>query len=183
MKLELSKWYKILAPRPVVLISTVNSDGISNAAPFSFVMPVSSKPPIVSFASAAGHDTVKNIKQTKNFVINIPGREMLKQLWTCAKKFDRGVSEIKESGLTEIKSGKVSSPGIAESAARIECSLLEMLDYGDHAVVMGNVLEVTVKDELFKNGKYDIMKANPLTHIGGPEFGLLGTIADIKKEK
>jgi len=39
MKLELSMWYKILAPRSVVLVSTVNNDGVSNAAPFSFVMP------------------------------------------------------------------------------------------------------------------------------------------------
>ncbi|GAG42297.1 unnamed protein product, partial [marine sediment metagenome] len=39
MKVELSQWYKILVPRPAVLVSTVSAKGISNAAPFSFVMP------------------------------------------------------------------------------------------------------------------------------------------------
>lgn len=176
MELDLKKWYKVLSPRPVVLISTINSKGISNAAPFSFVMPVSTIPPMIAFASAPGHDTVKNIKITGDFVINIPASGILKQLWICAEKFDYGVSEIQKAGLTEQPSEKVKSPKIKESIGTFECSLVRIEDVGDHVLIIGNVLRAELKDEFFSGGKYDIKKARPLTHIGGPEFSTPGEI-------
>ena len=82
MKIEVSNWYRVLTPRAVVLISTVNKKGISNAAPFSFVMPVSVEPPMIAFASDPEHDTISNIKETRDFAVNIPNVDMLNQLWT-----------------------------------------------------------------------------------------------------
>ncbi|PIU18660.1 MAG: hypothetical protein COT16_01460 [Elusimicrobia bacterium CG08_land_8_20_14_0_20_44_26] len=176
MKLELSMWYKILAPRSVVLVSTVNNDGVSNAAPFSFVMPVSTEPPMIAFASDPGHHTVKNIKMTGDFVVNIPGADILDKLWTCAKSFAYGVSEIEKAGLTEEKSENVKSPRIKESIGFFECKLSRIEDIGDHVLIIGDVLLAGVKDKFFSGGKYLIKKANPLIHIGGPEFALIGEI-------
>jgi len=179
MELDIKKWYKILAPRPVVLVSTINSKGVSNAAPFSFVMPVSTEPPMVAFASDPGHDTVRNIREICDFVINIPSTGILKQLWICAGKFNYGVSEIEKAGLTEQPSEKVKSPKIKESIGTFECSLVRIEDIGDHVLVIGNVLRADLKDEFFSGEKYDIKKANPLTHIGGPEFSTPGEILKV----
>jgi flavin reductase (DIM6/NTAB) family NADH-FMN oxidoreductase RutF len=176
MRLDPSKWYKILAPRPVILVSTVNKQGISNAAPFSFVMPVSMEPPLIAFASDPEHDTVRNILQTKNFVVNIPGRKILKQLWICKKEFPYGVSEIKKAKLTEEKSNKVQSPKIKECLAHFECKLYRKERTGDHLLIIGKVLEASVRDSLFRKGKYQLAKADPLLHIGAEEFGLLGRV-------
>ena len=180
MKLNLGQWYKVLAPRSVVLISTVNSKGISNAAPFSFVMPASCNPPLIAFASSPDHHTVKNILETGDFVVNIPGCRILKGLWTCADDFPAGVSEIKKSNLTEEKSTKVKSPGIKECIARFECKLFDKYLTGDHQLIIGRVLQAEVKDEYFPGKKYLIAQANPLMHIGGPEFGLLGKVLKAK---
>ena len=176
MKLDLSQWYRVLVPRPVVLVSTVNSKGVSNAAPFSFVMPCSTNPPLVAFASDPGHDTLKNILETKDFVVNIPGRKILKELLTCAEDFPPSVSEIKKAGLTEEKSVMVKSPGIKESLARFECKLHSRHPAGDHVLIVGIVLYADVRDEYFSGEKYQVAQANPLMHIGGPEFGLLGEV-------
>ncbi|KPJ68562.1 hypothetical protein AMJ44_06335 [candidate division WOR-1 bacterium DG_54_3] len=176
MRLDPSKWYKILAPRPVILVSTVNQQGASNAAPFSFVMPVSMEPPLIAFASDPEHDTVRNILQTKNFVVNIPGRKILKQLWICKKEFPYGVSEIKKAKLTEEKSKKVKSPRIRECVAQFECKLFRKERAGDHLLIIGRVLEARVDDRFFRKGKYQLAQANPLLHIGAEEFGLLGRI-------
>jgi len=174
MELSLSQWYKVLAPRPVVLISTVNLKGVSNAAPFSFVMPASCDPPLIAFASSPDHHTVKNILKAKDFVVNIPDQEVLKELWVCAKDFPAGVSEIKKAGLTEEKSTKVKSPGIKECFAHFECKLFKKYLVGDHLLIVGKILQAYVRDEYFSGGKYLILKVNPLMHIGGNEFGLLG---------
>lgn len=180
MELTLSQWYKVLAPRPVVLISTVNAKGISNAAPFSFVMPCSTEPPLVAFASDPGHHTVKNILKTKDFVVNIPSQKILKKLWICANDFPYGVSEIKKANLTEEKSIKVKSPKIKECLAHFECRLFRQYRTGDHLLIMGRVLWADVKDEFLKRKKYLITQAHPLMHIGGAEFGLLGRIVKAK---
>lgn len=64
--------YRILAPRPTIIVTTVNRKGEVNAAPFSFTMPVSMDPPLIAFASVTSHHTYKNIKETGEFVVNIP---------------------------------------------------------------------------------------------------------------
>jgi flavin reductase (DIM6/NTAB) family NADH-FMN oxidoreductase RutF len=178
MELNLTQWYKILAPRPVVLVSTVNARGSSNAAPFSFVMPCSTDPPLIAFSSDPDHHTVKNILQTKDFVVNIPGRRLLKKLWVCAEDFPYGVSEIKKANLTEEKSIRVKSPKIKECFAHLECKLFKQYRAGDHLLILGKVLRADINNKYFLKGKYSISQANPLMHIGGADFGLLGKIVN-----
>jgi len=175
MKLKTELWYKVLAPRPAVLVSTVSKKGISNVAPFSFVMPASMEPPILAFASDPEHDTVRNIKETKDFVVNIPSKKILKNLWICAEEFDYGVSEFEKASLTEEKSQKVKSPRVKECIAFFECKLRDLIETGDHVLILGEVLVAEVKDEFYKKG-YDIKKANPLLHIGGVKFTIPGEV-------
>ncbi|MEW6189656.1 MAG: flavin reductase family protein, partial [Actinomycetota bacterium] len=94
MKLELGNFYKILAPRPAVLISTIDGRGRTNVAPFSFVMPVSRTPPLIAFALAPQRHTLANIRETREFVVNIVPEEILDELLICGKSFPKGVSEI-----------------------------------------------------------------------------------------
>jgi len=172
MKIEVSNWYRVLTPRAVVLISTVNKKGISNAAPFSFVMPVSVEPPMIAFASDPEHDTISNIKETRDFAVNIPNVDMLNQLWTCGKDFPKGVSEIEKAHLTETKSKKIKSPKVAEALAQFECKLEAMYEAGDHIIVVGRIMDVELRKGLLVKGKYDPLKARPLLHVGGNEFTL-----------
>ncbi|UCD85458.1 MAG: flavin reductase family protein [Deltaproteobacteria bacterium] len=180
MQLSISKWYKILAPRPVVLISTVNIRNNPNAAPFSFVMPCSTEPPLVAFASDPDHHTVKNILETKDFVVNIPSRKLLKQLWTCANDFPYGVSEIKKANLTEEKSIKVKSPKIKECFAHLECKLYKHYRAGDHLLIVGKVLRADIDEKYLLKKQYSITKADPLMHISGTEFGVLGKVIKVR---
>lgn len=176
MNLRLSEWYKVLSPRSVVLVSTVNAQGVSNAAPFSFVMPVSCEPPLVAFASSPGHHTAKNILNTKDFVVNIPANKILNKLWKCARDLPAGRSEIKAANLTEEQSRQVNAPRIKESFAHFECKLFKHYRVGDHLLIIGKVLKAEIKDGLVKKGRYLVKKSNVLMHIGGSEFGLLGKV-------
>ncbi len=179
MDINLNLWYRILAPRPVVLVSTVNTMGISNAAPFSFVMPCSVRPPLVGFSSVPEHHTSKNIIKTKDFVVNIPGQEILRKLWKCAESFPAGVSEIKQAGLTEEKSLKVKSPGIGECFGRLECKLHSKFKTGDHITFIGRIVRSYVEDKYFKNNEFKVLQADPLMHVGGKRFGLVGKVIKI----
>jgi flavin reductase (DIM6/NTAB) family NADH-FMN oxidoreductase RutF len=94
MKLRSANFYEILSPRCTVLISTQDRKGRPNAAPFSFVTPVSSDPPLVLFVAKRQGHTLANVRETGQFVLNIVPEQLLDKLWICSRLFPRGINEI-----------------------------------------------------------------------------------------
>ena len=173
MKIDTKRFYRVLAPRPAVLISTVDGKGKVNAAPFSFVMPVSMNPPLLAFSAGHDRDTLANIMETGEFVVNIPPEEILDKLWICSKGFPRGVNELGEAGLTAKESERVKPPHVEECIAWLECKLEFEKDAGDHVIVVGKVLDAGVREGILKeNGNLDVKKARALMHLGGTEFAV-----------
>lgn len=170
MKQEVANFYEVLSPRCTVLISTADKEGKANAAPFSFVTPVSSAPPLVLFAAAPGRHTLANVRETGEFVLNVVPEMLLDRLWTCSKAFPKGISEIEEAGLTERKSVEVRAPSIEECAAWLECRLEFEKEAGDHILVVGRVLRAECREEFMKQGEFDIARARPVMHVRGRRF-------------
>ncbi|KAF5073631.1 flavin reductase family protein [Methanobacterium aggregans] len=168
--LEVEHAYRVLAPRPTIIVTTANSRGEANAAPFSFTMPVSVKPPLVAFASVPSHHTYKNIEETQEFVVNIPNEEILEKLWITGEKFPYGVNEIEESGLSQMESLRVSVPKIAECIAHMECKVHWIKDSGDHKLVVGEVVYADATSDALKEGLLDVEKMKPVLHLGGVNF-------------
>jgi len=173
MKVKPENFYEILSPRCTVLISTQDKEGRPNAAPFSFVAPISSSPPLVLFAAAPKRHTLANVRETGEFVLNIVPEQLIDSLWICSKPFPKGVSEIRESGLTERKSAIVKTPGIEECLGWIECQLEFEREAGDHILVVGKVVNVECKDEFLRQGRFDVSRAKPVMHIGGRRFAVV----------
>ncbi len=170
MKLEPKQWYRAMAPRLTVLVTTVDKEGNHNAAPFSFCMPVSVDPPLVAIASAHKRHTLANIRETKQFVINIPGEWLVAAVWKCADPLPKGQSELEHTGLRPGQSEKVAAPFVVDSAAYFECELEWEKDAGDHVIVVGRIVNAVVKDEFWANGELDFRTALPLLHLGGRRF-------------
>ena len=183
MNTSINYYYRLLVPRPAVLITTRDAEGIANAAPFSFIMPVSNDPPIIAFAAAPDRHTLANIKETKEFVINIAPKHLVEKLWLCSKKFPKEVSEFEKAGLTEKESQMVRAPSIEECVAWIECMLEYQEQLGDHVVIYGRVIGTDAKEELLKEEGYlDITKSQPIMHVGGKEFSVPAEIIKIIDE-
>lgn len=162
--------YRILAPRPTIIVTTVNNNGEINAAPFSFTMPVSMNPPLIAFASVTTHHTYKNIDETGEFVVNIPNEDILKELWITGEKFPQEVNEIEKAGLTQIPSKRVTPPKIKECIASIECKVKWIKKAGDHDVIIGESLYVEVQENILKDGLLYVEKVKPILHLGGINF-------------
>ena len=87
-------------PLPVVLISTISKNGIRNAAPWSCVMPILRPLDLVVIASWLKRDTLDNIRQTGEFVINVQPVEVADEVMICARNFPPEVDEFEMAGLT-----------------------------------------------------------------------------------
>ncbi len=184
MNKAINYYYRLLIPRPAVLITTRDIEGNANAAPFSFIMPVSVDPPIIAFAAAPKRDTLANIRETNEFVVNIPPKDLVEKVWLCSKSFPREVSEIDRADLTEKPSQMVKAPSIEECVAWIECMLEYHEQLGDHVIVYGRVIGTDAREELVKDEGYlDITKCQPLMHIGGKEFSVAAEIIKIVEKQ
>lgn len=171
-KVKESNFYRLLVPRLTVLITTIDEEGRDNAAPFSFVMPVSFNPSLLSFACIPRWHTYKNVVAIEEFVVNVPGREMLQALMVCGKPFPEGVSEIDKASLTRVDSVKVKPPRIKEAVAWLECKLFKDIPAGDHHILIGEVLFSHVRKEFWVDKRLSVEKVlNPL-HISGNLFSI-----------
>jgi flavin reductase (DIM6/NTAB) family NADH-FMN oxidoreductase RutF len=101
--------------RPCIVVSTLSSNGVSNAAPFSFNSPATTKPPTYGFCCEVEHDTLRNIRENNEFVVNLVDVSFGPLMKDLARDLPYGVSEITESGLTETPSKKVRPPRISEA--------------------------------------------------------------------
>ncbi|MDH5267968.1 MAG: flavin reductase family protein [Candidatus Bathyarchaeota archaeon] len=170
MKLELQDFYKLLV-RPTVVISTISPGGVSNAAPFSWNSPMATKPkPFFGFCSNVNHDTWRNIKENKEFVVNMVGEDFGPLMEIMEKDFPYEVSEIEECGLTEVKANQIRPPRIQEAYGWLECKMTNYISLSERNVwIIGEVLDAEAKDEAFDD-VVDVAKVKPLNHIWGEAF-------------
>lgn len=180
MDIALSSFHEIMSPRCCVLISTADKDGNANAAPFSFVTPVSIEPPLLLFAATHERHTLANARETGEFVFNMVPEELLDKLWVCAKAFPRGVSEIAEAGLTERRSKQVKSPSIEECVGWIECRVEFEQEAGDHVLVVGRVVHAECRDEFADKDRFDVSRARPVMHVKGRRFVVAERVVEAK---
>ena len=194
-KLTAQDRYKLLigsiVPRPIGFISTTNSKGVYNLAPFSFFNGVCSNPmsilfcPVIRGSDGMEKDTLRNIKETKEFVANIVSEEFAEKMNQCSAEYPPEISEFKESDLTPLPGKIVKAPLVKESKINMECKLLHLIEIGKEkgagSVVIGEVVYVHINDEIYKDGKIILSKLNPIGRLGGTSYSRVTDIFDLER--
>ena len=165
----------IVGPRPIGWISSRDSDGHLNQAPYSFFNAFNYTPPIVGFASIGYKDTVRNIEQTGEFVWNLVTRPLAEAMnQTCAAVAPT-VDEFVLAGLTPAPSRIVSVPRVLESPVSFECRVTQVVQLqtaaGDKVetwLTFGEVVAVHISKALLRDGVYDTAAAGHVLRGGGP---------------
>ena len=149
--------YKLLVstvvPRPIAWVTTQDTDGTLNAAPFSFFNAVSGDPPVIVIGIGGREPgdikhTGGNIRRTGEFVVNLVSNQLAEQMNITAIDFPKQVNELAEARLSTTPSARVKPPRIAESPVSLECERLVIVEVGvDRAVVLGKVLAIHIADE------------------------------------
>lgn len=149
--------YKLLvglvAPRPIALVTTMDEDGILNAAPFSAYNYLATDPPVVGIGIAdrpggefIPKDTARNIRRTGEFVVNVVTEDIAQQMNLCATDFPPEMSEVELAGLSTAPSAKVKVPRLAQAHAALECRELTTLEIGRSRIVLGRVVGAYIED-------------------------------------
>jgi len=167
----------IVAPRPIGWISTRNSSGALNLAPYSFFNAFSTDPYLVWFSSEGPKDSVTFARETGEFVANLVSAGLFETMNASSVDAPRGVSEFDFAGLTPVESNMVSPPRVGEAHAALECRLTDVqepkgLD-GEWAgvyLVMGEVVGIHIDESMLTDGLFDIAKAGNVARLGYMDY-------------
>lgn len=176
-----------IVPRPIAWVTTMSADGIFNAAPFSFFTGVSVEPPIVLFAVerrfGEKKDTLVNVEETKEFVINIVTESNVDAMNETSKDFKPEEDELKLAGLTPIESKLVKVPSIKESPIHMECRLHDIIEIGSspHSLVMGEVVAVTVDDDVISDGRIQMSALHAVGRMGGKWYNKTNELFELQR--
>ena len=163
----------IVAPRPIGWISTVDSEGRVNLAPYSFFNAFNSNPPIVGFASEGRKDSLRNVEATGEFVCNLATRPLAEVMNRSSAPLPHGESEMELAGIEPAPSRLVRPPRVAAAPAALECRLLQVvplhdLEGGtlDTHLVLGQVVGVHIDRAYLVDGIFDLRAARPIGRCG-----------------
>ncbi|HET8992748.1 MAG TPA: flavin reductase family protein [Rhodococcus sp. (in: high G+C Gram-positive bacteria)] len=186
--LSAGRFYRLLTativPRPIAWVSTASADGVANVAPYSFFTVTSTSPPVVQFTSVGRKDSLRNIEETGEFVINVASVPLMDQVNASSAPFAHDVDEFAAVGLDAEPSERVRPPRVAQSPASIECTLHRVIEVGDSFVVMGDVVAVTVRqDVLAEDDAPDFALLAPASRLGRIEWGLTPAVRSIDRPR
>ncbi len=172
ISVELSSAYRLLHPMHTVLVSCIGKNGKPNVLPLAWAMPTSNNPPLIAISMGLNKYSHRLIEETKEFVINIPTVDIVKETLACGRTSGKNHDKFSETRLTPVPARKVKAPIIKECIAHLECKLHSQFKTGDHTVFVGEIIEAYANEGVFTD-KYDVDKARMLFHLGGNVFATL----------
>ena len=167
-----------IAPRPIAFVGSLDKDGSSNLAPFSFFNAFGVNPPVICFSPAFSgktgkpKDTLLNILETKECTISIISYEMIHQASLASAPFEPGVDEFVKAGFTKLPSQKVKPFGVAESPFVMEAKLLKHIDFGGKPgsanMLICEILMIHIREDILnEKGSIDPRKIDQVARMGG----------------
>ena len=134
-------------------------------------------------ADGTKKDTLRNAELMRDFVVNLVPEELAEAMNASAEDLPPEVSEIARLGLTTAPGERVRAPRIAESPVNLECRVMQVLELGRsrNSLVIGEVLLVHVRDDLYREGTIDVAHLRPIARLAGNDYCRLGEVFQLDR--
>jgi flavin reductase (DIM6/NTAB) family NADH-FMN oxidoreductase RutF len=172
----------IVAPRPIGWISTLSNAGVANLAPYSFFNLFSTSPHYVAFGSGGWKHSLNNIRDTREFAVNIANFDLREAMNISSANAHQNVDEFELAGLAKAPCTAISVPRVAHCPAALECKLHQIVDLpGEEGhvndwMVIGRVVGIHIADDFIANGRVDTKAMNLIARLGYSEYA---TVSDV----
>ena len=175
--------YKLLigamVPRPIAWVSSINSQGTLNLAPFSYFTAVCPNPLTLIFCpgihpNGEKKDTWRNIEQVPEYVVNITNEETAEAMNRSSTILPYGLSEFEWAGVTPAPSQTIRVPRVAEAPVSFECKLQQIVVVSDKvgggAAVFGEVQCIHIRDDIYDRGRVKLGALRPIGRLAGAGY-------------
>ncbi len=178
-----------IGPRPIAWVSSISASGQPNLAPFSFFNVVCAEPPMLGFSPSmrsskrpqaadadAGEpkDTLRNIRETREFVVNIVTYELAEAMNLTSGEYDASINEFNLAKIDSAPSKIVRPARVVKSPVSFECRLHQILDFNPgpdgSSLVIGEVVSIHIDDQYLKDGRLDRNAIDLIGRMGGMQY-------------
>jgi flavin reductase (DIM6/NTAB) family NADH-FMN oxidoreductase RutF len=128
-----------------LFVVTTNHDGAIGAATINWITQASFQPPLVALGIKGDSSTLTHIKGSGQFAVNVLATGQKDTAYAFFKPTQ--VDGNRVSG-HEFESGASGAPLLLDAPAWFECRLTDLVERGDHAIVVGEVIEAGVRREI-----------------------------------
>ena len=173
----------VVVPRPIAWVSSTSPSGVDNLAPHSFFTVSSVSPPVVQFTSVGEKDTLRNVRATGEFVVNLATEAMFEAINETATDYPPEIGEFDAAGVAREPSARVKPPRVAGSPVALECRVHDIIAVGDCFVVMGEVLLLAIDPDVMIDGHPAVERLRPLARLGRDEWSTIGAVREIKRRR
>ena len=171
-----------VVPRPIAWVSTRSAAGVDNLAPHSYFTVASVTPPTIAFTSVGEKDTLRNCRETGEFVVSVVTRPLAELSNRTATDFPADASEYDEASLTPEPSRVVTPRRVAESPVALECRVSGEHVIGSSVMVFGEVVHVAVgRAYADDDGRADLALLAPVSRLGADDWGTVGEVFALRR--
>lgn len=169
-----------ITPRPIAWVSSCSNGGHHNLAPFSFFCGVCAHPPTLAFSpvnrpDGSQKDTVRNIRENGEFVVNVVTESLAEKMNISAAEFGFHESEFEKGKIESVDSVNIRPLRVANSPIQFECRVHQIVDVGTGPLaanlIIGNIVLMHLDENVLDDKKRidpDLVKS--IGRMGGIEY-------------
>ena len=133
-----------MIPYGLYVLTTETADGDVGAATVNWVTQTSFDPPLVAVGLKADAASYGLARKSGHFALNMLGKGQQGVAFAFFKPGERDGQTI--SG-EPFRAGSTGAPILLNAQAAVECRIVEVVEIGDHHVVVGEVVDAVVNQE------------------------------------
>ena len=162
---DIGKFYHYF---PVVaVIVTAQAKGKDNAMAVGWHMTISFNPPLYGVCISPKRFTYQLIIDSKEFGINFLSFDQAELVASVGGSKGQEVDKFQRFDIAKDKSVKTAAPILKAAYAAYECKLVDDRGYGDHRLLVGEIVAVHwLKDAFTPEETLDLAKVYPILYMG-----------------
>ncbi len=155
----------------VAAIVTAQAKGRENAMALAWHAPISFAPPLYGIVLSTKRFTYKLIVDSKEFGVNFLPFEEVGLVASVGGSSGEGIDKFSQFNIAKDKPVKTQVPILRAAYAAYECKVVDDRLYGDHRLVVGEIVAVHVlKEALTPEEILDISKISPTLYLGSERY-------------
>lgn len=163
----------LLSPVPAVMVTCHGKEGRPNIITVCWAGTICSEPPMLSISVRPERHSFNLIRETGEFVVNIPDRRIARETDLCGVISGREHDKFHETGLTQGRGETVNVPIIMECPINIECKIDREIELGSHTMFIANIVGIQVSEHLIDaQGRLLTEKAALVSYAHGHYYQL-----------
>jgi flavin reductase (DIM6/NTAB) family NADH-FMN oxidoreductase RutF len=143
-------------PLPVSLVTCKDKNGKVNVLTVTYLNGVNEKPPMIGIAVGVKKHSFSILRDTKEFAVNIPTKDLLSKVDYCGSFSGRDVDKVKECNF------RMEGLFIQECSINLKCKKVKEFVLGSHCFFIGEIISFKIDMEFIKGNLPDFNKFHPI---------------------